>query len=121
VDTNIKSGDISSAWRRVRALIASCDRRQGGIGQVALGEACGVSQATISRLSSEQPAKWGAGFIRLFNYAQKQERSKTRPDPSTSLVLVSALEEVWNGTDEHAEALAAIIRATGEAARAANQ
>lgn len=43
----------------------------------------------------------------------------TLPLPIEEPVLVAAIREVWNGTPEHAQALAAMIRAAGMAARVA--
>lgn len=115
----IKREGIESAWVKVRELINSCERRNGGEGQVALGRECGVSQATISRLADRQPTKWGRGFIRLYEYANRRQIARRAHDPAANLLLLSALQDVWNGTDEHAEALAAIIRATSDLARVA--
>jgi len=113
-------GDRQAAWRVVKALIDRYECSQGGDGQAVLALKCGVSQPTISRLRAGPPDRVGAAFQRLFVYATNAQISVSKSDPCTNALLAAALREVWNGTDEHARALAAIIRATGDATRAAN-
>ena len=113
-------GDRQAAWRVVKALIDSYECSGGGEGQAMLALKCGVSQPTISKLRVGPPDRVGGAFQRLFVYATNARTSVSTPDPCTNDMLVAALREVWNGTDEHARALAAIIRATGDATRAAN-
>jgi len=120
MDEEIKA-DLTAAWRRVQRLIEEYESRSGGRGQQELAAQAGVSQATISRLAQRPPKRIGGGFVRLFVYARKREVSIAKPDPRSSPELIAALSEVWNGTDVHAKALAAIIRAMADVARAANQ
>ena len=76
----------------------------------------GVSQATVSRALARCPKKTSKEFERLCSYAYSMSgRATNRPvdDPD----LLSAIREVWNGTPEHARALASMIRAAGVVAR----
>lgn len=113
--------NAEAAWLKVRELINRAERSRGGIGQAALAHRAGVSQAAISRIRGEQPIRIGRSFIRLYEYALKADHLKPPKDPLANLLLVDALQEVWTGSDEHAAALAAIIRASADVARAMNQ
>lgn len=79
----------------------------------------GVSQAAVSRLMMACPDRNGRAFKKLCIYANNllEARQGTLPLPIEEASLVSAIREVWNGTPEHAQALATMIRAAGAAAR----
>lgn len=92
-----------------------------GLTQPDIARAAGVSQPAVSRLMAKCPKRHGGAFKKLCNYADGQRASAqtTLPLPVDDAALVSAIREVWNGTPEHAQALAAMIRAAGAAARIA--
>lgn len=105
MDTGIKQ-----KWLRLKTTLAA--RK---ISQNALATAAGVDQATVSRILRKCPQRAGPAFSRLCIYATNIDEDGLRPDPSDSEDLMNALRDVWNGSDEHAEALAEIIRAAGYA------
>ena len=74
--------------------------------QQALAEACGVSQSCISRIVSNEPQKASPGYRKVCNFMQNQGYLG---QPEEAL---AALNEVWEGTDTHDEALATLILAS---------
>lgn len=108
--------DIKQRWEDMRIALGRL-----ALTQAVLAERAGVSQAAVSRLLERPPNSNGRAFKRLCVYAHSKHNER-RPMLSSSregAALVAALEEVWNGTPEHAQALAAMIRAAGVAARIA--
>jgi transcriptional regulator with XRE-family HTH domain len=110
------SESIKAQWVEMRATVA-----KSGLTQFEVARAAGVSQPAVSRLMANCPKRHGAAFKNLCNYADSQRAyaQTTLPLPVDDAALVSAIREVWNGTPEHAQALAAMIRAAGAAARIA--
>lgn len=104
--------DIKRRWLQVRAHLAGAK-----ITQEAIAGAAGVSQATVSRILQRCPARQSGAFRRLCIYADKLRPTSLPSLPVHNEELLSALSEVWNGTPEHALALAAMIRAAGAVAR----
>jgi hypothetical protein len=100
--------DIKQKWVRLKRTLEVHK-----ISQEALAKAAGINQATVSRIMARCPRRAGGAFTKLCRYADKVCERESRPDPSLCSELMNALRDVWNGSDEHAEALAAIIRAAG--------
>jgi len=107
---------IKDQWAEMRATLG-----RSGLTQPEMGRAAGVSQPAVSRLMAKCPKRQGGAFKKLCIYADSQRAyaQETLPLPVEDAALVSAIREVWNGTPEHAQALAAMIRAAGVAARIA--
>lgn len=80
------------------------------ITQLDLAEHSGVSQSQISRILSGQYRRESVNVQRLCDYARKALDIPLQPSASALGVLNSAIQETWDGTDEHAEALAQVIR-----------
>lgn len=110
------SDSIKTQWAQMRATLGGS-----GLTQSDLARAAGVSQPAVSRLLGKCPERYGVSFKKLCIYAETRRESAqaTLPLPVEDAALVSAIREVWNGTPEHAQALAAMIRAAGAAARIA--
>ncbi len=89
--------------REIEALLAT-----EGITQQALAKRAEVSQATVSRARNGPPVRIGAAHARLVRFMQQYSSSRS-PAPA-----VEVLREVWDGTDQHALALAALLRASRE-------
>lgn len=106
--------DIKQRWLELQARL-----RENGLRQETIATEAGVSQATVSRVLQRCPARHGGAFRKLCIYADSLAPMNDRITPSTvhDEELLAALGEVWNGTPEHARALAAMIRAAGHAAR----
>ncbi len=69
----------------------------------------GVSQATVSRVLSRQPQRNGPGYRRLCVFIQD-----TLGDSGDPQEALDAVKQIWDGSDEHAAALAHLIAASAE-------
>lgn len=78
------------------------------LSQQALAEATGIHQSQISRILSGQARRLSRNVIALCKFADnlhKTRKSSKKLHPA----LVSALQQTWDGSTEHAEALAKVI------------
>jgi hypothetical protein len=81
-----------------------------GISQTELAKRASVSQSTVSRAIALAPARRGAAREKLFTFIHNElgaDSSIGRAEP-----VLTAFRQVWDGSDEHAAALAGVIRAT---------
>ncbi len=85
--------------------------RSEGITQQELANRAGVSQATVSRALARRGVRHGPARTRLFVYMQEHtaKRRSESGDP-----VGDALAEAWDGSQEHAHALAKLILASRE-------
>lgn len=92
-----------------------------GLLQDQLATRAGVSQSAVSRILEKCPQKDGQAFKRLCKYASENAGTPASggaaPRPIDDQSITEAIWEVWNGTPEHARAIAALIRAVGVVAR----
>ena len=100
--------DIKHRWLALKTQIAL--RR---LTQSEVATQAGVDQATVSRILARCPRRNGKAFYRLCNYALMPSSRKKRFDPRDNGEMMEALRDVWDGTDDHAEAIAGLIRAAG--------
>ena len=84
--------------------------RREGLSQKELATRAGVHQTTVSRALRQIPARRGRAHARLCTYMQQHAASL----PSEAGALVDAVRETWDGSQEHAAALADLILASGE-------
>lgn len=98
----------------VRAFVASqkCT-------QIVLAKEAKCSQGTISRALANEPKRLSRTLKRLCIYAnipvdEDDEPVRLRELPSN---LVHAIQGVWNGEPEHADALARVLRSVGALVR----
>ena len=82
--------------------------RWSGLSQDALAQQASVSQATVSRALQGQPIRSGPAKAALCIFI-REALKQAGPVPA-----VDALLGVWDGSIEHAEALARLISASGE-------
>lgn len=110
------TADIKEMWASARATLGAL-----GLTQPQIALEAGISQAAVSRILAKCPDRMGRAFRKLCIYADGKalQSQMTLPLPIEEASLVSAIREVWNGTPEHAQALATMIRAAGAAARVA--
>jgi predicted XRE-type DNA-binding protein len=76
-----------------------------GLSQAELGERAGVNQSVISRALREEPQRIGGAHARLVQYMQQHAIPGAAQD---------ALVEIWDGSVDHASALAGLIRASND-------
>lgn len=95
--------DVTRSLEKLRSLLLS-----GATSQTAISKATGVDQSQISRILSGNAKRVSKNVIELCKYSD-QFQSSVSHDPAHSASLMGALRTVWNGTPEHAEALARVI------------
>lgn len=87
--------------------------RRSGITQITLAEELGVSQSQVSRVLSGKSSKRSKLLARICNYAFKPPPPAAAEAVKQNEELIKALAETWDGTQEHAQALATVIRSLG--------
>lgn len=90
--------------------------RREGISQTVLAQRVSVSQPTISRARRRVPARRSKQYEKLCNFIHKELETIALPETARD-----ALAEIWDGSPAHAEALAGLIRASGELWRAGSE
>lgn len=110
--------DIKLAWAQLKRDLATAPAPQ-----TELAIAAGVSQPAVSRILKRCPQRSGRAFTRLCIYATERAAApgSQKMSPEVARLISGALEEVWNGTPEHARAIAAIIRVAGAVGRASRR
>lgn len=109
--------DIKLAWNQLKHDLAAAPASQ-----EELSVGAGVSQSAVSRILRGCPRRNGRAFSRLCKYASmRAAKPSLKMSPDGERLITSALEEVWNGTAEHARAIAAIIRVAGAVGRASRR
>lgn len=76
----------------------------------AISRVTGVNQSQVHRNLYGQPKRLTKTHLTLCNYAKIDTEIDTY-DPSSCAVLMNALSSVWDGSDEHARRLAALLLA----------
>lgn len=78
--------------------------------QTQLAKELGIPQSQISRVLNGKTKRPNNTYFKLCNYLNKKiENVKSRDAPIPTEIL-QAVEEVWDGSLDHARALAAVIR-----------
>lgn len=73
----------------------------------------GVSQGQVSRIISGKFKKPGEAYKRICIYVFNALNTDTRKNVEENKLILDALAEVWDGTDEQAKSLAQVIRSLG--------
>lgn len=79
------------------------------ITQDELAQRAKVSQTTVSRALRRTPQRQGRAYLRLVIYMQQQRSHSAAPDEA-----LSAVNDVWDGSEAHAAALARLVFASRE-------
>jgi transcriptional regulator with XRE-family HTH domain len=97
---------MQEAGREARLASSMADVLENeGISQTELAHRVGVSQSTVSRALRNRPLRQGRARARLVSFMQQGGGGRGADR------LQQAFRRVWDGSDEHAEALARIIAA----------
>lgn len=91
--------------------------RRTGITQMRLSVALGVSQSQISRVLSGKSSKRSKLLHRICRYALESAETVTPEAVRRNDELIESLAQIWDGTQEHAHALASVIRSLGALSR----
>jgi predicted XRE-type DNA-binding protein len=87
---------------------------QGHITASAIARVTGVNQSQVHRNLYGQPKRFTKTHLRLCIYAKIDTQIEAH-DPRTCSVLMNALSSVWDGSDDHARRLAALLLAHSRA------
>lgn len=82
-----------------------------GINQLCLSNCSNLNQSTLSKYLKEPPKKVTPALKKICNYANISLYSDELSQPEKNQVLMKALRENWDGTDEHARKISKIISA----------
>lgn len=93
------------------ARLAATRAKQRGLTQEHIAQAIGASQSQVSRVLSGRSKRRSKLLDSVCKYVFSSGRSSTRGAPPAE--LTEALRTVWDGTPEHAHALALVIRSLG--------
>lgn len=85
-----------------------------GLTQAAIASTIGVSQSQVSRVLAGHIKRRTKLLDALCVYAESQILHIDKPDVRKNSVLMSALTQVWDGTETHAQALAQVIRSLAQ-------
>jgi transcriptional regulator with XRE-family HTH domain len=83
-----------------------------GLSQSELAKAAGVSQSTVSRALHKTPGKHSDASRRLCVYAGIEVGDATGSTVVGTKLVLKTFENIWDGTDAHAAAIARIIEAS---------
>jgi transcriptional regulator with XRE-family HTH domain len=81
-----------------------------GITQEEIAKAINVNQSQVSRIFRGQVHRHTVTLEKICKYARVKSVKVTPDDVRNSDVLINALSDVWDGTDQDAQALAGVIR-----------
>lgn len=102
---------IHSLKAEAQALAKSI--RKLGYTQSDLAIVMNASQSQISRILSGQLRRRSRLFDALCVYVRSERKGISADTVRTNAELMDALATIWDGTAEHATALAAVIRSLG--------
>ena len=98
---------------RAEARLVAEKARQLGLSQERIARAVGASQSQVSRVLSGTGKRRSRLFMQICKYVHSQAKPASTVPASKNSTLSAALDEVWDGTEDHAEALALVIRSLG--------
>jgi len=104
----MQHGDICAQAIHVRRI---AERLQ--ITQSQIARDVGLSQPQVSRLLSGRAKRRSIAFDRVCSYVLRHVHPVSVRDVRRCIVLIDALVLVWDGSQEHAQALASVIRSLG--------
>ena len=106
----------ASSDLHTEAALAAARARVVGLTQQDIAKALGASQSQVSRVLAGQSRRRSRLFDQVCKYVFSAGRIDAERAPPAE--LTDALHAVWDGTPEHASALALVIRSLGALGRA---
>lgn len=98
---------------RAEALAIAQKAKTSGITQTVIAAAIGASQPQVSRILSGQINRPSRLFSEISQYVQFATQGVTPEIVRGNDELIEALVSTWDGSAQHASALAAVIRSLG--------
>jgi transcriptional regulator with XRE-family HTH domain len=88
--------------------------RELGITQIQIAKAIGADQSQVSRVLSGKSKRASRVFNEVCNYVNSITPSMDHGAAKQNDELLEAIASVWDGSPQHASALANVIRSLGE-------
>ena len=92
------------------ALVIARKARAMNVSQAQIAEAISASQSQVSRVLSGNAHRRSRLFIEVCEYVNSIAFTDRSDAIAKNEELMSAISSVWNGTPQHAKALALVIR-----------
>ncbi len=80
------------------------------IGQKEAANRSGIDQSTVSRILKGAIRRHTRALFELCKFARIPAYDEVEADPAENELLVQALRQTWDGSPEHAKALARVIK-----------
>jgi transcriptional regulator with XRE-family HTH domain len=84
-----------------------------GITQQSIAAETGLSQSQVSRLLSGKAKRRTTALDAVCKYVERATKGVASSDVRECATLLESLALVWDGSENHAEALAVVIRSLG--------
>lgn len=104
---------VANPALRAEALSIARQARAAGITQADLAMATGASQPQVSRILRGQLSRRSRLFEKISVYVRSASPGISPEAVRRNEELINALALTWDGTSQHAMALAAVIRSLG--------
>jgi DNA-binding MarR family transcriptional regulator len=101
----------ASSDLHTEALLAATRARDAGLTQQDIASKLGASQSQVSRVLAGHAKRRSRLFDQICKYVFSTANPGAKRKPPAE--LTDALHAVWDGTPEHAQALALVIRSLG--------
>jgi transcriptional regulator with XRE-family HTH domain len=101
----------ASSALRAEALLAASRAREVGLTQAEIADALNASQSQVSRVLAGRSKRRSRLFDEVCKYVFSVRDGALPSVPPAE--LTEALGSIWDGTPEHAKALALVIRSLG--------
>jgi transcriptional regulator with XRE-family HTH domain len=108
-----RSFAFSSADPANLGKLAGTKARSKGLRQQDIAKALGINQSQVSRILTGRIRRHTSVVERVCQYVLHRELDQTRRQVRDNAELIDALAAAWDGTSQHASALATVIRGLG--------
>lgn len=98
---------------KTEATAAARLAKKHGLTQREIALQLGASQSQVSRVLAGGACRRSRLFDEVCKYVNSVSPTSRPISPNTSSELMTALAEVWDGSHQHAKALALVIRSLG--------
>jgi DNA-binding phage protein len=99
--------DVMNLQKTQSALITAFNSR-GLCTTVSIANECGMGQSTVYRALNGNPKRMSKALYKLCNYANIDTKNITS-EPENCTILMTALKQVWDGSEAHAKRLAKLL------------
>ncbi|MCP5304957.1 MAG: helix-turn-helix transcriptional regulator [Chromatiaceae bacterium] len=102
-------------------LLAAAHAKEAGLGQQSVAIGVGVNQSQVSRIFRGQVHRHTDVLMRVCRFVANRSLTVAPDEVRGNDTLIEAVAEVWDGTEQDAQALAAVIRSLRMLRRSSSQ